>query len=405
MSGRPHKVLFAVFVAAAVGIVWVFFGEPQGQRVSGKPLGYWLDEINAGGARSNAAVAAFVQAGEQAARVLTNELCFVPAGRNRLIALKAQLPWAVASRMPSPRPINWARRVAAANALGLIGPDGKLAVPALLAAVTATEPIELSLAGQNGGMMVGQQWDHNLRAVALTALTQIDSENIEALMTAAKSAAEWEGLNSAAQGVMAPVRDAAMRMLANAREPDIKTVRSILEIVREQETEISRRDLSAFVSRTSPPRSLVTLEQIYSETNVLRCLASSSARDRAAAAFELGDAERAGAPRTKAATLVVSEQGIAALVEALKDSEVKVRLNAAETWVKLGSKEGKAEVEAALPGLLENTNLFVRLRAVDLARVRMRGSAATEKLEQMKEDEVGMVRVRAHEAAVGDLEK
>jgi HEAT repeat protein len=397
VSSNRHKILFAVFVAVAVvAVVWLFFGQSQDERVAGKPTGYWLDEMNAGGARSNAAVAVFVQAGQRAAHGLTNELRFVPPSRSPLIALKAQLPWAVASRMPAARPINWTRRVAAANALGQIGPNAKIAIPALLTAVTATEPTEVSVSGQNGGMVVVQQWDFNLRAAALRALARIDSENSDALITAAKLAAEWDGLNSGGQGVMMPVRDAALALLAGAQEPDVKTVRAILEVLREQETEFCRRDVTAFVSRTSPRGSLMTLGQIYSETNVLRCLASPGARDRAAAAFELGDAERAGAPGTNQA-LVVSEQGIAALAGALKDPELEVRLNAAETLVKVGSKQGNAELETALIGLLENTNLLVRLRGVDvLRRVAQPGSAAELKLEEMKKD-IPLVRARAGE--------
>src|SRR6185295_1688789 len=137
------------------------------------------------------------------------------------------------------------------------------------------------------------------------------------------------------------------------------------DIAREQETELYRRDLSAFVSRTSPPQTLTSLRQIYDETNVLRCLQSSVGKDRAAAAFELGDAERSTVPGADQPTLSVSKKGITTLVAALKDPEMKVRLNAAESLVKIGCKEHRAEVEATLIGLSESTNLLVRLRAVD----------------------------------------
>src|SRR5256885_1060355 len=104
------KVLFGAFVLVAVVAAFaLLFGGERKPKIEGKPVAHWLDEMIAGGAPSNAAIAVFVKAGSSAVPALTNELRFVPATRTNLIQLKARLPWAIASRMPKAPLINWPR--------------------------------------------------------------------------------------------------------------------------------------------------------------------------------------------------------------------------------------------------------------------------------------------------------
>jgi hypothetical protein len=118
-----QRILFFAFVLIAVlAGTLIFFDGAKREKLAGRPVTYWLDEMNEGGARSNNAVSVFLQAGSAAVPALTNELRFVPPNRERVIQLKAKLPWRLASRLPKGPRINYLRRCAAAFALGELGP-------------------------------------------------------------------------------------------------------------------------------------------------------------------------------------------------------------------------------------------------------------------------------------------
>jgi hypothetical protein len=389
--------IFGMALIAALALAAMLLRLPKSEKLAGKPVGFWLDEMNAGATRSNAAVAVFAKAGSSAVCGLTNELQVVPVGRNRFIELKKRLPWIVASKLPTAANINWTRRVSAANALGEIASEARPALPALISAVTTTEPIELSLGGQNGGMLIGLQWRHDLRAAALGALAKIDCEDFDALKISAQLAAQWDGLSPPAQRAMSPVCQAAMELLQRARQPDPQAIAAILDIVREQERNIAGHKLSIFACLTTPKKVEISYPQICSETNVLGCLQSADAVDRAAAVFALGDPERCRA--LKKPQFEISEQAVSALVEALNDEDAKVRLNAAETLMKFRQAEHEAAIADALCSVTTSANLLLRLRAVDcLARIVSRPDQVSVALRTVADEKTGLAAVWAKRA-------
>src|SRR5436190_20759452 len=101
-----RKILLFVFVfVAAAGIGFLFFEDAQSARIGGKPVGFLLDEMSAGGAPSNAAMAVILKEGKAAAPVLADALRYVSPAWTNWIQLKSKLSWMVASRLSRARPI------------------------------------------------------------------------------------------------------------------------------------------------------------------------------------------------------------------------------------------------------------------------------------------------------------
>src|SRR5690349_965512 len=100
-----RKLFLFVFVfVAATGIGFLVFEDAQSARIGGKPVGFLLDEMSAGGARSNAAMAVILKEGRAAAPVLADALRYVSPARTNWIQLKAHLPWAIAAKLPRAQP-------------------------------------------------------------------------------------------------------------------------------------------------------------------------------------------------------------------------------------------------------------------------------------------------------------
>jgi hypothetical protein len=366
-----RKLLLFVFVfAAAAGIGFLFFEDAQSARIGGKPVGFLLDEMSAGGARSNAAMAVILKEGKAAAPVLADALRYVSPARTNWIQLKSKLPWMIASRLPRARPINHLRRYTAVSALQNLGPNGKPGVPALLTAVTTGDMAEMLMFGNNGGLLVGRSWSHGFRAAAMRAASEIDRDNSDVLATAAELVAECEWTRGPAAQQMVPAYEAGMRALGATEHPNVGTIDRILKITRDHERKAHLDRLGEF-----------------NEGSALHALKSDVATDRQGAAFALGDAELDRGKLGKC-----SEQAVAALRETLNDPEERVRLNCGETLVKVGA-EG-AVTAAALAGLLESTNLVIRLRAVDTLS-RMNSSIAADALKKAQSDASSLVRSRA----------
>jgi hypothetical protein len=394
-----QKVLFFIFLSVAVvAIVALFFGEPAQERLAGKPVGYWLDEMNEGGTRSNAALRVFLQAGPAAVPGLTNQLRFVPPNRDRILELKAHLPWAISSRLPRAPRINYLRRYAATYALAGLGPNGRDAMPALIDAVTTADTDELFIMrGSNPGMLVGRSWSHNLRAAALDAMSKIDSDGVDTLNTAAALIAEYENVGGPlATKIKAPV-ESAMRALEAAQNPSTTTVSNVLKTLREIESKGHFQRLMGFASQNV---GLGGSFEPQNETNMIAALKSANAVDREAAAFEMGDSEREpGQWRAAKGHLKMSTNAVAALIEALQDREAKVRLGAAETLVKADEQNTNGALIAVLTELMGNTNSLVRLRAVDcFGRLGASAGILSDRLSKATNDNVGLVRVRARQA-------
>jgi HEAT repeat protein len=93
--------------------------------------------------------------------------------------------------------------------------------------------------------------------------------------------------------------------------------------------------------------------------------------------------------------LAMSDTAVAALIEALKDPEVTVRVAAAESLTKTAPKHAGETLVLALNELFANTNLLVRLRAVDCL---VRLGVASENLPAAQNDPAGLVRARVQNA-------
>lgn len=362
-----RKILLFVFVfVAAAGIGFLFFEDAQNTRTGGKPVGFLLDEMSASGARSNAAMAVILKEGKAAAPVLADALRYVSPARTNWIQLKSKLPWAVASRLPRARPINHLRRHSAVYALQNLGADGKAGVSALLGAVTTGDMAEMLMFGNNGGLLVGRSRSHGFRAAAMRAASEIDRDNSDVLATAAGLVAECEWTRGPAAKQLVPAYEAGMRALEAAEQPGIATIDRVLKITRGHERQAHLDKLGDF-----------------NETSAIHALKSDEAMDRQAAAFALGNLESKP-----------SERAVAALREALNDSEERVRLNIGESLVKAGAAD--AATAAALASLLESTNSVIRLRAVDtLSRMDSSTRATADALKKARTDSFSLVRIRA----------
>jgi HEAT repeat protein len=390
-----QKPLFFVFVVVAIlAIGLVLFRSNPVSQFDGKPVTFWLDEMAAGGERSNIAVNVFLKNGAAAIPALTNELRFVPPLRTNFILLKSKLPWALASKLPKAAKLNWSRRLAAARALEQIGPPAKSAVPALIASVSIGDTEELMRQGQNGGMLVGQAWHYEVREAALDALARIDGQNPEVLATAALVAV---GRSAQRPSRWTPPLISAMRVLDAAKNPDPKLIENFLKLFRLQDREIDYQKLSAFASRISPNRGIgLPLNELMSETNAIAALHSKNPDDREAAAFELGDPQREGAspPRLILDGADVSDRAARELFLALADPEEKVRINAAETlvlWEKVSTAENESHLVATLTALLDSTNSLIQLRAVEnLRRLGSRAESARPALRRVASKPSGL---------------
>lgn len=362
-----RKILLFVFVfVAAIGIGFLVHEDAQSARIGGKPVGFLLDEMSAGGSRSNAAMAVILKEGRAAAPVLADALRYVSPTRTNWIQLKAHLPWAIASKLPLAQPINHLRRFCAVYALQHLGANGKAGIPALLASVTTGDMSEMLMFGNNGGLLVGRSWSHGFRAAAIRAASDIDRDNPDVLATAAALFAECEWTRGPAVTAIAPAYEAAVRTLEAAEQPTPAAIDRVLKVVRDYERTMHLNKLGDF-----------------NEASALQALKSDVVADRQAGAFALGHADGGK-----------SEQTVAALRRALEDSDERVRLNSCEGLLKVGAANGATA--DALTGLLESTNPVVRLRAVDtLSRMGWNSGAAEPALRKAQSDSFSMVRLRA----------
>jgi HEAT repeat protein len=367
-----RKILLFVFVfVAAAGIGFLFFEDAQSARVGGKPVGFLLDEMSAGGSRSNAAMAIILQQGPAAAPVLADALRYVSPARTNWIQLKAHLPWAIASKLPRAQPINHLRRYSAVYALQRLGANGKAGIPALLAAVTTGDMAEMLMFGNNGGLLVGRSWSHGFRAAAIRAASEIDRDNPDVLATAAALFAECEWTRGPAVTAIAPAYEAALRTLEAAEQPTTATIDRVLKVVRDHERTAHLNKLGDF-----------------NEAGALQALKSDVVADRQAGAFALGYADRGKLEQSP------SEQAVAALRRAFKDSDERVRLNSSEGLLNVGY--ANAATADALAALLESTNPVVRLRVVDtFSRMGWNSGVAEPVLKKAQADSFSMVRLRA----------
>lgn len=188
-----------------------------------------------------------------------------------------------------------------------------------------------------------------------------------------------------------------MRLLKSAKAPDEKAVAIILEIGRGREEDFYSLQLGTFASSIYPNGSAgISHDILRSEANTVRALRSTNSMFREAAAFELGDRNREGWNRHRPPGLPkLSEESILALRGSLGDDVEKVRLNAAETLVKLEVKE-RDDIIAALAGLLDSTNSWIQLRAIDvLDKAGKRSGSALPKLKDLATNEVGFISVWA----------
>lgn len=367
-----RKILLFVFVfVAAAGIGFLVFEDGQSARVGGKPVGFLLDEMSAGGSRSNTAMAVILKEGRSAALALADALRYVSPARTNWIQLKAHLPWAIASKLPRAQPINHSRRYSAVHALQHLGTNGKAGIPALLASVTTGDMAEMVMFGNNGGLLVGRSWSHGFRAAAIRAASEIDRDNPDVLATAAALFAECEWTRGPAVTAIAPAFEAALRTLEAAERPTTATIDRVLKVVRDHEQTVHLNKLGDF-----------------NEAGALQALQSNVVADRQAGAFALGYADRGKLEQSP------SEQAVAALRRALKDSDERVRLNSGEGLLKVGY--ANAETADALTDLLASTNPVVRLRAVDtLSQMGWNSAAAEPALEKAQSDSFSLVRLRA----------
>ena len=376
-------------VVAAVAVWFVFIRDSGEPRIAGRRVTYLLDEMNAGESRSNAAVAIIVQVGAPAVPALTNQLRYESSMRTNFIALKTRLPWVIASRLPRASQINYLHRYSAIYALEKLAASAKPAIPALLETITTGDTAELMMPGNNGGMLIGRSWSHDLRATAMKAAGRIDPNDHEVLKTAATLVAAADNARGPAIANMAVTRNAGLRALEGADDPSERTVENILRIFRAQERAGYWQTLGAF---QSPAVSNVrgTMRGAFSEANAVFALQSTNARNREAAAFELSDPRR----EPWRPTGRISDATVTALIKALEDPEERVRLNAADTL----AREGRGTEEAARVCMefLDHSDPLMRLRAIEaLRRIGSIANAARTKLEAACEDKIGLVRIWA----------
>ena len=387
---KSRKRLFGLFVVVAAVAVWfVFIRDSAEPRIAGRPVTFLLDEMNAGESRSNAAVAIIAQAGAGAVPALTNQLRYESSMRTNFIALKTRLPWVIASRLPRAPQINYLRRYSAIYALEKLGPDAKAAIPALVETITTGDTAELMMPGNNGGMLIGRSWAHDLRASAMNVAAKIDHNDHEVLKTAAALVAAADRARGPAVANMAATRAAGLRALEAADDPSERTIENILRIFRAQERDGYWQTLGSF---QSPAVSNVrgTMRGAFSEANAVFALQSTNVRHREAATFELGDPRR----EPWRPTGRISDTTVTALIKALEDPEERVRFNAADTL----ARDGRATDEAARVCMefLDHSDSLIRLRAIEaLRRIEKINAAAKVKLEAAAKDKIGLIRVWA----------
>jgi hypothetical protein len=379
-KSSPALQLFGVALIAVAFII--FFRSafrPRQIGAAGKPLDFWLAELRENDARSNAARKVFLDAGKSSVGFLTNQIILKPRLRNELIETKRRLPFTVAKRLPSAPLINWDSRISAAYMLGELGREASNAVPFLLKTLSSTDAEELIPTGPNAQFTTARSWHYHLRSAAINAIAKIDPANTNLPAAAAAMAFEHVDLLGPAN---AELYASGVRALSHIDSPNETNAAIILQIWREKEAAVSSQRLTRFALSAVPkipPNS--SYDILHSETNTVLALQSASPTDRAAAAFALGDPDREGWNRFKTPGLPKLKDGtIRALEKSLQDSSEKVRLNAAETVIRLGA-QSDAAVDT-LVGLLDTTNWLAQFRVIDA--LKLAGAKSSKALPKLK---------------------
>ena len=358
--------------------------------IDGKRLSVWIKSCAAEYIPTHntnclpAYVDVFRKAGQPGVQFLGRKLTETSSSATKYVQFKSDSPQWLFKIMPTVNPGDWQQKECAAIILGELGPSASNTVEALVQSLDFTEVHETD---KSTGASNGKSWNSSVRAQSVHSLALIAPDSplaIDALVKTLLQKEAW--MLAAVSGGKKSVATCAEEELAQIKPKFKDRIPTMIANLKYQD---QREFRGAGIEAAYPVGSLAPG---YGETvpRLIPVLNDLDPDTRDAAAYDLGMIRREDKGMAAAA--------LPALVEALNDSDARVRIRVSETILKIDPKQ-IGTVLPMLINLMAETNYTIRLRTVDLMRQADSNSAAAILImTKSLQDDSSTVRIWARDA-------